>query len=60
MWDKMKDWLLHGAIETDEKIAADLAGPDITSTGATFWCWNPKPTCRSAGSPRPTTATRWR
>jgi hypothetical protein len=19
MWDKMKDWLLHGAIETDEK-----------------------------------------
>jgi hypothetical protein len=27
MWDKMKDWLLHGAIETDEKMAADLAGP---------------------------------
>jgi hypothetical protein len=27
MWDKMKDWLLHGAIETDEKIAMDLAGP---------------------------------
>jgi hypothetical protein len=25
--DKMKDWLLHGAIETDEKLAADLAGP---------------------------------
>jgi hypothetical protein len=25
-WDKMKDWLLHGAIETDEKMAADLAG----------------------------------
>ena len=23
----MKDWLLHGAIETDEKMAADLAGP---------------------------------
>jgi hypothetical protein len=22
----MKDWLLHGAIETDEKMAADLAG----------------------------------
>jgi hypothetical protein len=22
MWDKMKDWLLHGAIETDEKMAA--------------------------------------
>jgi hypothetical protein len=29
MWDKMKDWLLHlhGAIETDGKMAADLAGP---------------------------------
>jgi hypothetical protein len=23
----MKDWLLHGAIETDVKMAADLAGP---------------------------------
>ena len=27
MWDKMKDWLFHGAIEADEKMAADLAGP---------------------------------
>jgi hypothetical protein len=27
MWDRMKDWLLHGAIEKDEKMAADLAGP---------------------------------
>ena len=27
MWDKMKDWLLHGAIEKDEKMASDLAGP---------------------------------
>jgi Cysteine-rich CPXCG len=26
-WDKMKDWLLHGAIEADEMMAADLAGP---------------------------------
>jgi hypothetical protein len=26
MWDQMKDWLLHGAIEADEMIAADLAG----------------------------------
>jgi hypothetical protein len=25
--DQMKDWLLHGAIEKDEKMAADLAGP---------------------------------
>ena len=27
MWDKMEDWLLHGAIEADEKMAVDLAGP---------------------------------
>jgi hypothetical protein len=27
MWDGMKDWLLVGAIETDEKMAMDLAGP---------------------------------
>jgi hypothetical protein len=27
MSDKMRDWLLHGAIEADEKMAADLAGP---------------------------------
>ena len=26
MWDCMKDWLLHGAVETDDKMAADLAG----------------------------------
>jgi hypothetical protein len=24
---QMKDWLLHGAIEADEKLAMDLAGP---------------------------------
>jgi hypothetical protein len=30
IWDGMKDWLLHGAIEADEKIAADLAGPATT------------------------------
>jgi len=27
MWAQMKDWLLKGAIETDEKMAMDLAGP---------------------------------
>ena len=27
MWGEMKDWLLTGAIETDEKMAMDLAGP---------------------------------
>lgn len=27
MWSRMKDWLLHGALPDDEKIALDLAGP---------------------------------
>jgi hypothetical protein len=27
MWDKIKNWLLHGAIEADEKMAADLVSP---------------------------------
>jgi hypothetical protein len=27
MWAQMKDWLLTGAIEKDEKMATDLAGP---------------------------------
>jgi hypothetical protein len=27
MWDTMNDWLMHVAIEADEKMAADLAGP---------------------------------
>jgi hypothetical protein len=27
IWAQMKDWLLKGAIETDEKMAMDLAGP---------------------------------
>ena len=27
MWSKAKDWLMRGAIETDEKMASDLAGP---------------------------------
>src|SRR5713101_2924535 len=27
MWDRMKDCLLKGAIEKDEKMATDLAGP---------------------------------
>ena len=45
MWDKMKDWLLHGAIETDETMAADQAAPATTSTSVTCWYWNRRPTC---------------
>lgn len=32
IWDQCKDWLLKGAIETDEKIAMDLAGPGYAIT----------------------------
>ena len=60
MWDKMKDWLLHGAIETDEKLAPTWRARGTTSTGATCWCWNRKPTCRSAARRARTTATHWR
>jgi hypothetical protein len=27
LWDRMKDWLLTGAVEPDEKMAMDLASP---------------------------------
>ena len=30
MWAQMKDWLLKGAIKTDEKMAMDLAGPRLS------------------------------
>jgi hypothetical protein len=59
MWDKMKDWLLHGAIESDEKLAADLAARATTSTAATWSCWSPRPTCRSPARRARTTETRW-
>jgi hypothetical protein len=37
MWDKMKDWLLHGAIEADEKMAADLSEPRSAVSRLSFW-----------------------
>ena len=40
MWDQMKDWLLKGAIESDEKMAADLAGPGYGINGEICWSWN--------------------
>ena len=60
MWGEMKDWLITGAIETDEKMAMDLADQAIISTGATCWFSRARPTCRSAARPRPTMETRWR
>jgi hypothetical protein len=38
MWDRMKDWLLKGAVEKDEKMAMDLPGRGITSIAVTRWC----------------------
>ena len=32
VWDRMKDWLLKGAIEKDEKVAMDRRARAITST----------------------------
>ena len=53
MWDRMKDWLLTGAIETDEKMATDLAGPGYHINGATCCCWNRKPRHRKRGQTSP-------
>jgi hypothetical protein len=59
MWDKMKDLRLHGAIEADEKMAADPAGPGdhINRSNLFCWCWSRRPTCRSAARTRPMTET---
>jgi hypothetical protein len=45
MWDKMKDWLLHGAIETDElkPQAATLRGSSRTLRPATAYSTTSSP-----------------
>jgi hypothetical protein len=60
MWDRMKDWLLTGAIETDEKMATDLAGPGYHINRSNLLVLESKATCRSAARRRPTMATHWR
>src|SRR6266849_7553945 len=61
MWDGMKDWLLSGAIKTDEKMATDLAGPGYhINRSNLFGAGKQGGTCRSAAKRRPTTETRWR
>jgi hypothetical protein len=55
MWSQMKDWLLEGAIETDEKMAADLAGPGYHINRSNLLVLESK-----AARPHPTMGTRWR
>jgi hypothetical protein len=56
----MKDWLLHGAIETDEKMAADLAGPGYHINRSNLLVLESKADMQKSAKPRPMTATRWR
>jgi hypothetical protein len=73
MWDQMKDWLLHGAIEADEKMAAYLAGPGYHINWSNllvleskadmqkrFGCWRPAPGSPFLGHVRRTGCSFWR
>ena len=53
----MKDWLLTGAIETDEKMATDLAGPGYHINRSNLLA---RRTCKSAARRARTMGTRWR
>ena len=55
MWHRMKDWLLTAAIETDEKMATDLAGPGYHINRSNLLVLESK-----AARPHPTMGTRWR
>jgi hypothetical protein len=57
MWDRMKDWLLTGAIETDEKMATDLAGSGNHINRSNLLVPESKADMQKRGQ---TTATRWR
>jgi hypothetical protein len=59
--DQMKDWLLHGTIEADEKMAADLAGPRYHINRSNLLVLESKADMQKrAAKPRPMTATHWR
>ena len=61
MWDRVKDWLLSGALETDEKMATDLAGPGYHINRSNLLVLESKADkCKSAARRVPTTGTRWR
>jgi hypothetical protein len=49
MWDKMKDCLPHGAIETDEKMAAELAGPGYHINRCNLLVLEPKADMQKCG-----------
>jgi hypothetical protein len=53
MWDKMKDWLLHGAIETDEAMAADPAGPGYHSNRSNLMVLESKADMQKRGQASP-------
>jgi hypothetical protein len=55
MWDKLKDWLLHGAIETDEKMAMDLAGPGYHINRSNLLVLESKADMQKRGPASPTT-----
>jgi hypothetical protein len=61
MWDRMKDCLLTGAIETNEKMATDLAGPGYhIKPEQPVGAGKQGRKCKSTARPRPTMETRWR
>ena len=53
MWDRMKDWLLTGAIETDEKMATDLAGPGYHINRSNLLVMKSKPDMQKRGHASP-------
>jgi hypothetical protein len=60
IWDKMKDWLIYGANEADEKMAADLAGPAYHINRSNLLVLESKADMQKRGHAGPMMATRWR
>ena len=60
MWGFMKDWLRSGCLPDDATCRPIWATSNTATTAPTRSCWRARTTCAAAGSPRPTTATRWR
>ena len=55
MWDRMKDWLLTGAIDT---LATDLAGPGYHINRSNLLVLESKADMQKRGQASP--GTRWR
>jgi hypothetical protein len=56
--DKLKDWLLNGAIEADEKMAMDLAGPGYHINRSNLLVLESKSDMQKRGQAVRTTGTR--